>query len=45
MYIYLYQAYSGFRPWEQVSRQHMLFVFEPFTVANGLLTQTYKVMK
>ena len=39
----LAQDREEFRPWEQVKGVHLLL--EPFTVANGLLTQTLKTRR
>jgi long-chain acyl-CoA synthetase len=36
-------ATTSFRPWEQVGDIHV--VIEPFAMANGLLTQSYKVKR
>jgi long-chain acyl-CoA synthetase len=36
-------ATSSFRPWEQVGEIHI--TIEPFAMANGLLTQSYKVKR
>jgi hypothetical protein len=42
-YLLSIQIFSQLRPWERLSKNHLLFILEPFTASNGLLTHTLKV--